>query len=46
MDEAYATGEVRKQMALGDLRLTGIDSVSLPELATWTGKLIRDAKCE
>ncbi len=45
LDEAYATGETRRHMALPDLRLTGIDRTSLPDLAAWAGGLVRDASC-
>lgn len=45
LDEAYATGETRRHMALPDLRLTGIDAVPLPDLAAWAGGLVRDAAC-
>jgi len=43
LDEAYATGEARRQMALPDLRLGTIDALSLPDLAAWAGTLVRDA---
>ena len=45
LDEAYATGEIRRHMALPDLRLPNIDAVSLPDLAAWAGGLVRDAAC-
>lgn len=43
MDAMYATGEARRQAALPDLRLAGIEAGSLSELATWAGELVRRA---
>ncbi len=45
LDEAYATGERRRQMALPDLTLAGVDRASLPDLAAWAGALVQDAGC-
>lgn len=45
LDEAYATGETRRHMALPDLVLDGIGRTPLPELAAWAGGLVRDAGC-
>lgn len=45
LDSAYATGETRRHMALPELRLAGIDATSLPDLAAWTGGLVRSAAC-
>lgn len=45
LDEAYATGETRRHMALPDLRLSGIDTAPLPDLAAWTAGLVRGAAC-
>lgn len=43
MDEMYATGEARRQAGLPSLRLSAIENGSLPELAAWTGELVRQA---
>jgi CRISPR system Cascade subunit CasC len=41
MDDAYATGETRRHMALPDLRLGSIDHANLTDLAAWAGGLVR-----
>ena len=46
MDKVYETGEARRQMALPDLELAGIDNGSLRELADWAGGIVRDAAAE
>ncbi len=43
MDEMYATGEARRQAGLPSLRLGTVENGSLPELAAWTGDLVRQA---
>jgi CRISPR system Cascade subunit CasC len=43
LDAVYSTGEVRRQMALPDLRLDWIHAVPLSDLAAWAGGLVRDA---
>ena len=43
MDEAYATGEVRRHMALPDLALAGVDRANLADLADWAGSIVRNA---
>lgn len=43
LDEAYATGETRRHMALPDLQLGGIASLPLAGLAAWAGGAVRDA---
>jgi CRISPR system Cascade subunit CasC len=43
MDDAYATGEARRHMALPDLALSGIDSANLHDLAAWAGNIVRTA---
>jgi CRISPR system Cascade subunit CasC len=43
MDEAYATGEARRHMALPDLALAGVDRTNLAELASWAGGIVRAA---
>lgn len=45
MDKAYATGETRRHMALPDLQFADVATASLPDLAAWTGGLVRDATC-
>lgn len=45
MDQVYETGEVRRHAALPDLRLAGVDSHSLRELAEWAGGVVRGASC-
>ena len=44
LDTMYVTGEARRQAALPDLRLEGIESGNLPELATWAAGLVESAK--
>ena len=46
MDKVYETGEARRQMALPDLELAGIDNGSLRELAGWAGGIVRAAAVE
>ncbi len=41
MDDAYATGETRRHMALPDLRLEPVDHANLTDLAAWAGGLVR-----
>ena len=43
MDDAYATGEARRQMALPDLALADVDRTDLATLAAWAGDLVRTA---
>lgn len=43
LDDAYATGEARRQMALPDLALAGVDRANLGDLATWAGEIVRSA---
>ena len=43
LDTMYATGEARRQAALPDLRLGGVDSGTLPDLAAWAGGVVRSA---
>lgn len=43
MDDAYATGEARRHMALPDLALAGVDRANLADLAAWAGGIVRDA---
>lgn len=43
MDDAYATGEARRHMALPDLTLAGIDRGNLGDLAAWAGGIVRSA---
>ena len=43
MDDVYATGEARRQMALPDLALARVDSANLSDLATWAGEIVRSA---
>jgi len=43
MDDAYATGEARRHMALPDLRLDGVDQANLGDLAAWAGNIVRSA---
>ena len=43
MDDAYATGEARRHMALPDLRLAGVDHAGLADLAAWAGGIVRTA---
>ncbi len=43
MDDAYATGEARRHMALPDLRLDGVDHANLGDLAAWAGNIVRSA---
>lgn len=43
LDAVYATGEVRRQAALPDLRLADVQGGSLSELAGWAGGLVRAA---
>ncbi|MEP9400818.1 type I-E CRISPR-associated protein Cas7/Cse4/CasC [Sphingomonas sp. VNH70] len=43
LDAMYDTGEKRRHAALPDLRLDSVDADSLPALAAWAGKLVRDA---
>jgi CRISPR system Cascade subunit CasC len=43
MDDAYETGEARRQMALPDLALAGIDNGPLRQLADWAGGVVRTA---
>jgi CRISPR system Cascade subunit CasC len=43
LDDAYATGEARRHMALPDLRLTGIAPLNLADLAAWAGERVRTA---
>ena len=45
MDQMYETGEVRRHAALPDLRLSGVDSHSLAQLAAWAGGVVRAASC-
>ena len=45
LDQAYATGEVRRQMALPELRIERVEEASLAELAAWAGGLVRAAVC-
>lgn len=45
-DEAYATGEARRHMALPDLALAGIDRANLADLAAWAGGIVRTASVE
>jgi CRISPR system Cascade subunit CasC len=46
MDEAYATGETRRHMALPDLALAGVERGNLGELAAWAGEIVRTASVE
>lgn len=46
MDDAYATGEARRHMALPDLALTGIAGDNLGDLAAWAGGIVRRASVE
>jgi CRISPR system Cascade subunit CasC len=43
MDKVYETGEARRQMALPELALAGIDGGSLRDLAAWAGNIVRTA---
>lgn len=43
MDQAYATGEARRHMALPDLALAGVNRANLAELAGWAGEIVRTA---
>lgn len=43
MDAMYQTGEARRQAALPDLRLSGVEGAALPDLARWAGELVRQA---
>lgn len=43
VDDVYATGEARRQMALPDLTLARVDSANLSDLATWAGEIVRSA---
>ncbi len=43
MDEVYATGEARRQMALPELALADVDRTNLAELAAWAGGIVRTA---
>lgn len=43
LDGMYATGEARRHAALPSLRLPGVEGGSLPDLAAWTGDLVRRA---
>ena len=43
MDNVYVPGEARRQASLPSLRLDGIEGGSLPELAAWSGALVRRA---
>jgi CRISPR system Cascade subunit CasC len=43
MDKVYETGEARRQMALPDLELAGIENGSLRALADWAGAIVRTA---
>ncbi|PEQ12679.1 type I-E CRISPR-associated protein Cas7/Cse4/CasC [Novosphingobium sp. PC22D] len=45
LDETYATGEVRRHMALPDMALDGVERQSLAAIASWAGELVRDARC-
>ena len=44
LDDTYATGEVRRHMALPDLALNGTDRLPLAGLAAWAGQVVRDAR--
>lgn len=44
LDETYATGEVRRHLALPDLALPGVDRLPLATLAQWAGGLVRAAQ--
>lgn len=46
MDQAYATGEARRHMALSDLALPDIDRANLSDLAAWAGAIVRTASVE
>ena len=43
MDDAYATGEARRQMALPDLALADVARANLADLAAWAGGIVRTA---
>lgn len=43
LDDAYATGEVRRHMALPDLALADVDRANLADLAAWAGGIVRTA---
>ena len=43
LDDAYATGEKRRHMALPDLALADVDRGNLGELAVWAGGIVRTA---
>jgi CRISPR system Cascade subunit CasC len=45
LDDTYATGEVRRHMALPDLALVDMERLPLAGLAGWVGQLVRDAHC-
>ena len=46
MDRVYETGEVRRQAAIADLKLSDVADGSLRELATWAGGMVRDARTQ
>ena len=44
LDDAYATGEARRFMSLGDGELPGAQRLSLPELAGWISQAIKNGE--
>ena len=43
MDKVYETGEARRQMALPDLELAGVENGSMRQLAEWAAGIVRAA---
>jgi len=44
LDDAYATGEARRFMSIGDGELPGAQRLSLPELAGWISQAIKNGE--
>lgn len=44
LDDAYATGEARRFMALDETGLPGAQKLALPELAGWIGQIIKNGE--